>query len=536
MTSAEIIFVNGEVVTVNASDDILQAVAVQQNRIVAVGTNYEVLQFRGPKTRVVDLKGKTLMPGIIDAHVHMLIYGTNKLGVDCKNGVRSIEDIVGRLHQRAALTPSGEWIRGWGYNDAKLLEKRHPTRWDLDRVSTTHPIIVVRTCAHISAVNSKALEVLGITRHTPDPDGGRIERDERGEPTGVLKETAHMAAFEVAKYSRKEILTALQMADEDFVRNGITSIHEAGGYGPDQLRIIYEAVRDRLVRVRVYAMLGSLNRSEDVVEKMIQAGLITGIGDERFRLGPAKIFLDGSSSGPTCATRQPYTSNRMDYGILYFSQEQVDEILGAAHRLGFQITAHAVGDRAVEMMINCVEKALAHHPRSNHRHRIEHAGMVPPDLLKRMKAIGVIPVANPAFFFEFGEGYQVNYGDRVKYMFPMADYVREGMVAATGSDSPITAVDPMRGLYCAVTRLTENGSAIGPEQRVSRLQAVRAFTWSGAYASFEETTKGSLEPGKRADLVVLNGSLMTCHESEILSLSPVMTMIDGQIAYEGDLE
>lgn len=533
---AETIFLNGEIITVNASDDIVQGVAVQQDRIVAVGTDHEVLKFRGPKTRVVDLKGKTVIPGIIDAHVHMLIYGLNKLGVDCKNGVRTIDDIVERLAEKARQTPLGEWIRGWGYNDSKLQEKRHPTRWDLDRVSTTHPIIVVRTCAHISVVNSKALEVLGIKKETPDPNGGLIERDECGEPTGVLKEAAHMAAFEVAGYSRKEVLIALQMANQDFVRNGITSIHEAGTYGPDQLRTVYEAVRDRLVRVRVYAMLSVLNRSEEVVEKMIKAGVITGIGDERFRLGPAKIFLDGSSSGPTCATRLPYTSNPKDNGVLYFSQEQINQILGTAHQLGFQITAHAVGDKAVEMMITTIERVLSDHPRLNHRHRIEHAGIVPPDLLERMKAIRVIPVANPAFFFEFGDGYRVNYGDRVRYMFPMADYIREGMIAAIGSDGPITSIDPMRGIYCAVTRLSENGLTLGSEQRISRLQAIRSYTWNGAYASFEETIKGSLEPGKKADLVVLSGSLLTSHESDILSLSPVMTMIDGQIVYEEGLE
>ena len=529
---ADHLFVGGEVVTVNPNDDVAEAVAVGGGRILAVGTTEEILRLRGPGTKVVELGGRTLLPGFIDSHLHMLMYGANKLEVDLKNGVGSIGEILERLSRRAEETPEGEWVRGWGYNDGALAEGRHPTREELDRVSEDHPVFAGRTCGHISVVNSRALEVLSITRDTPDPEGGSIGRDDAGEPNGLLKETAHMRAFQTSAYGPEEMAEAMGLANDDFVRLGITSIHEAGGYGPPQMRAMYRSVRSGRVKVRIYAMVCSLNESEKFVEGALRGGMLTGMGDERFRIGPAKIFTDGASSGPTCATREPYTSDPTDSGILYYSQGEMYEILGAAHREGFQITAHAIGDKAVEMVINCIEKALTEHPREDHRHRIEHAGMVPPDLMQRIKALGIVPIPNPAFFYEFGEGYAKNYGERVEHMFPLADYAREGIIAASGSDAPVTVPNPMRGIYCAVTRETGSGTVVGVSQRTSLLHAIRSFTLNGAYASFEEGIKGSIEPGKLADLVVLDGSILSTPPEGLLSLAPALTMIEGEVVFE----
>ncbi len=529
---ADHLFVGGEVVTVNPNDDIVEAIAIGGGRILAVGSTEEILRLRGPGTRVVDLRGRSLLPGFIDSHLHMLMYGANKLGVDCKNGVGSVGEILEKLSLRAAETPEGEWVRGWGYNNGKLAEGRHPTRRELDRVSEDHPVFAGRTCGHISVVNSRALEILGITRDTPDPEGGSIGRDENGEPNGLLKETAHMTAFQEAAYSPEEMAEAMGLANDDFVRLGITSIHEAGGYGPSQMRAMYQSVRSGRVKVRIYAMVCSLNESEKFVEGAIRGGVMTGMGDERFRIGPAKVFTDGASSGPTCATREPYTSDPTDSGILYYSQGEIDEILGSAHREGFQITAHAIGDRAVEMVANCIEKALAEQPREDHRHRIEHAGMAPPDLMRRIKSLGIVPIPNPAFFYEFGEGYVKNYGERVEHMFPLASYAEEGITAASGSDAPVTVPNPMRGIYCAVTRETSSGTVVGGVQGTSLLHAIRTFTLNGAYASFEEGIKGSLEPGKLADLVVLDGTILSTPPEALLSLSPALTMIGGEVVFE----
>ncbi len=530
---ANLVFWNGQVITVDQELSIVEAVAVKDNKILAVGNNAEIKAFVGDQTQIIDLKGKSLLPGFIDSHIHLTLYGTNKLGVSCKEShIHSINDVLADLGRKAKQTPKGEWVRAWGFNETVIDEKRFPSRHELDQISIEHPIMIIRTCAHISVVNSKALELAGINDTTPDPEGGKIVRDVRGKVTGVLMETAHMNMFEKAKYSDEELRKGMSLASKDFISAGITSIHDAGGYGPNNLRIMQEAVRSKDVKLRVYAIVGALNNSEDFVKKMTQAGIITGLGDEKFRIGPAKVFTDGSSSGPTIATRQSYTSDPNNYGILYFSQEELNHILGEAHRKGFQITAHAQGDRAIELMLNCIEEALRQHPRDDHRHRIEHAGITPPDLLKHMKKLGVIPIPNPSFFYEFGDGYIKNYGERVHHMFPVRSFIDEGVIAAGGSDSPVTTHNPLMGIHVGVNRESRSGHGVGTNQRISVMEAIKLYTWNGAYASFEEDIKGSIEIGKLADFVILSDSILDVSSKNIKDIQVDMTVIDGEIVYQ----
>ena len=532
---ADKVFLGGQVITVDREHRIQEAVATKGNRILAVGSNEDIKPLIGKDTTVIELGGNSVLPGFVDSHLHMTMYGTNQLGISCKAPhIQSIEDILDALRQKARETPKGQWVRAWGFNELRIKEKRYPTRKELDEVSQEHPIIVIRTCAHISIVNSLALKLAGIDEHTPDPEGGKIGRDENGVPNGVMIEAAHMHMFETAKFSDDEMRKALTLASEDFVRAGITSVHDAGGYGPDNLRVMHQAVQSGDVKVRIYAMVCALNNSEEFVDKMIQSGVTTGLGDERFKIGPAKVFTDGSSTGPTAATRQPYTNNPEDCGVLYYSQERLNAVLGRAHEKGFQITAHAQGDRAIEMVLNCIETALAKHPRRNHRHRIEHAGITMPDLLARMKGLGVVPIPNPAFCYEFGDSYLEYYGDRVQHMYPVRDFVDNGMMVAGASDSPVTHCDPLLGIHAAVNRKSESGKEIGANQRISVLEAIRLYTWNGAYASFEEKIKGSIETGKLADLVVLNEPILNVSTERIKDLQVTMTLIDGKVVYSGD--
>ncbi|WNC17344.1 amidohydrolase [Brevibacillus brevis] len=530
---ADIVFRNGRVVTADAANRVVQAVAVKGNRIVAVGTNEEADRLIHSQTRIVDLKGRSLLPGFIDAHLHMTIYGTNKLGVDCKaRNITSIDDLLGALAEQAKKTPKGEWIRACGFDENRMVEKRYPTIGELDAISTEHPIFVMRTCAHHSIANSTAMALAGFDRNTPDPQGGRIDRDECGDLTGFLVETAHMQMFERAAFTEAEYMQGLRLASEDFVARGITSIHDAGGYGPDNFRAMQKAVQSGDVKVRIYAIVCALNRSEEFVRKMIDAGLVTGTGDERFRIGPAKVFTDGASIAPTMAMREPFDSRPGDCGILYYEQDELNTILGEAHAKGFQITAHAQGDRAIEMLLDCFETALAAHPRENHRHRIEHAGVSAPDLIERMARLGVVPIPNPAFIYEYGDSYVNNIGQRARHMFPARDQIDNGIIAAGASDSPVTSFDPLIGIHAAVNRMSKTGQAVGENQRVSVLEAIRMFTWNGAYASFEEGVKGSIEPGKLADLVVLGGDILSVPADRIKDLQVEMTMIDGEFVYQ----
>ena len=533
--TADTVFVNGQVVTVDAENRICEAVAVRNGWIVAVGTNDEVKSMIGDSTKIVDLGGMTLVPGFIDAHMHITLYGTNKLGVSCKAPhIESLSDILTDLKEKVEQTPKEQWVRAWGFNDTKVVEQRFLTKEELDEVSKEHPILVARACGHISMANSQALELAGIKESSPDPQGGKIGRDESGVTTGVLFEAAHMNIFEVAKFTDEEMSEALASASEDLVSAGITSVHDAGGYGADNLRVMQEAVRAGEVKTRIYAMICALNKSQEFVEDFLKCGVVTGLGDKKFMVGPAKVFTDGSSSGPTVGTREAYTSDPNDFGILYYSQEELNDILGRAHEKGFQITAHAQGDRAIEMTLDCIEFALEKHPREDHRHRIEHAGLTMPDLLERMKNMGVIPIPNPAFFHEFGDGYIKNYGDRVKHMYPARDFIDAEMIVAAGSDSPVTSYDPLLGIHVAVNRKSQSGKDIGPNQRVSVTEAIRLFTWNGAYASFEEDIKGSVEPGKLADLVVLSEEILSVPEEQIKDVEIELTMIDGEVVFQRD--
>lgn len=530
---ADVVLINGEVITVDQENSVVEAVAIKGNRIAAVGSNQVIKSLIGEETDVIDLHGKTLLPGFIDSHIHLILYGTNQLAVSCKaKHIDSIEALLKDLKKKAEETPEGEWVRAWGFNETVVKEKRYPTIDELDAVSKVHPIIVTRTCSHISVVNSKALEMAQIHVNTPDPNGGIIEKNQEGKLTGRLIETAHMVMNEVATYTESELKKAVKIASDHFIASGITSIHEAGGNGPESYRLLQQAVKNKDIRVRIYAMIGALNNSHQFVTKMVQAGVLTGTGDERFKVGPAKLFTDGSSTGPTIATRKPYTSDPTHFGILYYSEEEIYQVLGEAHKKGYQITVHAQGDKAIEMYLNCVERALEESPRKNHRHRIEHAGISSPDLQKRMKKLEMIPIPNPPFPYEFGEIYVEHYGERVNHMYAVRDFIDTGIMAAAGSDAPITDFNPLLGIHVAVNRKSQFGKEIGKNQSISVMEAIKLYTWNGAYASFEEEIKGSIEVGKLADLVILNDSILRVNPSQIKDLNVETTIIDGEIVFQ----
>ena len=529
---AEVVFINGEVITVDQKNTVTEAVAVKDNRIIFVGLNSEVNSFIGEKTSVIDLQGKTLLPGFIDSHIHLTYYGLNQLAINCKaEHIDSIRVLLDDLKKKSLETPKGEWIRAFGFNETAVKEMRYPTIDELNSISVEHPIMISRTCNHISVLNSKALELAQINENTPDPDGGVIERDLEGKMTGKLIEAANMEMSDVARHTEDEQRQAVKIASDHFIASGLTSVHDAGGQGPDSFRILQQAVKSRDIRVRVYAMICQINNSQEFVHKMMESGVVTGTGDERFKVGPAKMFTDGSSTGPTIATRKPYDSDPNNYGILYQSEEEIYEVLGEAHKKGYQLTVHAQGDKAIEMYLNCVEKAIEESPRTNHRHRIEHAGISSPDLQERMKKLGIIPIPNPPFPYEFGEIYVRHYGDRVQHMYAARDYIDQGIIAAGGSDAPVTDINPLLGIHVAVNRKSQSGMDIGSSQCISVMEAIKLYTWNGAYASFEEDIKGSIEVGKLADLVVLNDSILNVSPDQIKDLKVEKTMIDGEIIY-----
>ncbi|MGE7665304.1 amidohydrolase [Ureibacillus composti] len=530
---ADYVFYNGEVITVDANNSIVDSVAIKGNRILAVGEFESLQQFIGEETKQIDLNGRSLLPGFNDAHLHLVYYGVNQLAISCKSPEQtSVETLLNALKEKAKVTPPGRWIRAWGFNENTVTEQRYPTLEELNAVSTEHPILISRTCGHISILNQTALNLAKIDEHTPDPQGGVIEKDSNGKLTGRLIEAASMQIAEIATYSEDELKEGIKIANEHFLKTGITSVGEAGTFGSESFRTLQLAIQQGLLQIRVYALLGSLTDSKDFSEKIIASGVVTGTGNEWFRLGPVKLFTDGSSTGPTIATREGYTSDPENHGILYYTEEEIYNVLGIAHKLGYQITVHAQGDKAIEMYLNVVERALKEHPRDNHRHRIEHAGISTPDLQDRIKELGMVPIPNPPFHYEFGESYIRNYGERVNYMYPARDFIDKGIIAAAGSDSPVTDYPPLLGIHTAVNRKSKNGVDVGVEQAVEVLEAIKMYTWNGAYASFEEEIKGSIEPGKLADIIILNGSILKEDKTRIKDLQIDATIVDGKIAFE----
>lgn len=530
---ADIIFFNGPVLTVDHKDSIESGVAIKDNKIIYSGSTTSAFAYGDESTRFVDLKGRSLIPGFIDSHLHTAVLGANTLAIDCRSpGVSSIEDIKTLIKEAAKVTPKGQWIRGWGYDQSKLIEKRHPNKWDLDEAAPDHPVILTRVCAHISAHNSKSLELAGVTDDALDPDGGVMDRM-NGAVTGVMRENAHMQILKTSQLSKEELIEAMGAANDRLIKEGITSVHDSGGYGNIQMRAIQEAVNQKKIQIRLYAMIFSFVDNLSFVEEYIHMGLHTGFGDHRFKIGPAKLMIDGSSSGPTAATIEAYTSNPKDSGILSMTEEQVDSIIMRAHEAGWQVTSHAVGDKAVTIIVNAIEKALKAVPRENHRHRIEHCAMINDELLARIERLGIIPITNPIFLYEFGDGYLVNYGKTRAYkMFTSKSFFDKGIMVAGSSDCPITFSNPILNMHLAINRETQTGQIINPDERVSIKQALRMFTYNGAYASFDEDTKGSIEVGKLADLVILSGSLLDTPLERITDLTVDMTVIDGKIVYE----
>ena len=536
---ADIIIKNGKVLTVNQTNDIVEAVAIRGDKILAVGSNADVDAYLGESTRVIDAAGKTVLPGFIDAHIHVGVFGLLDHGVIdvAYPKVKNIADIQALIRADAAKKKPGEWIKLNGYDHNKLEEKRHPTKEDLDAAAPNNPVQLTRCCAHMGVYNTLALEKAGVKsadQYAPD----EVVLNEDGSLHGLLKETAHMDTSTKVEYSNEELVNGYANADQLLPSLGVTSAHDAGAYGAVSTRALQDACLSGAVKTRINAMIFDMFGKQSgikYIDSFLATGIHSGCGNEHFRVGPVKIMLDGSSSGPSSAVIDGYTHEPDNHGIQVWTQEEADEMVMKAHLAGYQMTAHAVGDKAVTIMVNAIEKALAACPRPNHRHRIEHCGITNPELIERIAKLGIVPISNPAFISINASDYNRYYGSRVDYMFAMKSYLDKGIITAIGSDAPITYPNPMNSLFGALNRMDQKTRDLcGEKQKVNVLEAVRMFTYNGAYASFEENIKGSLEPGKLADVVVLDQDLLTYPVEKVQDVKVRYTLVGGEVAYTAD--
>jgi predicted amidohydrolase YtcJ len=470
-TTADTIFTNGSIITVDEGDRIHEAVAVAGNRIIQVGDASTVEKLAGPETEVIDLKGRSLVPGFIDAHCHPTAHGSIKAHIQCgPDHVSSIEDIKRVVAERAKTTTTDEWILGFGYDHKQLAERRHPTKWDLDEAAPNHRVCIFRTCLHMLAVSSLALTAAGYTHDSPDPEGGKLERNEQGELTGMIYERARDPFTRVmARPSLDASEKHIAAMNDDFLRLGITGAHDATGVSPYDMKAYQKCAEDGRLKVRIYAM-ARIAGKVGFGAHLMKTGILHGFGNERLRMGGLKMQIDGAGTGGTAALREHYPGDENNFGILHMEPEKLEGMVLEGHKAGYQIGIHAQGDKAIEITINAYEKALKQYPRQHHRHQIIHCGFLDEELMDRMQALRLFPALGSPFLYELGDTYIDIYGmDRLGCVFPLRSLLERGIVAPLTSDTPVIDPNPMHGIYQAVTRKTKSGQVIAPDETVSVL-------------------------------------------------------------------
>ncbi|UCD46047.1 MAG: amidohydrolase [Candidatus Bathyarchaeota archaeon] len=531
-TRADLVLLNGKVVTADAKDTIAEAVAVKGSRIVAVSNNRLISEAIGEGTEVVDLEGRTVFPGLIDSHMHPGSYGVFWVrGVKCGPDVESMEKLLERVKEKADATPAGRWILGYALDDVKL--GRYPSRRELDGVTPENPLYIQRRDGHIGVANSLALEAAGITVNTPDPPHGKIDRDEDGEPTGVLRESAKdLVSGMFPSYTVDEFVEGLKHVFDEFIGLGLTTIH-ASMTDSTEFKAMQRLRKDEELKLRV--CVHASGREEGMLESLIAAGIQTPFGDDWLKLTEVEWVFDTSTSGRTAAYYDPYVGEPDNYGILLYDQEDITDRVTRAHRAGIRIGLDGIGDRGIDRALDAIEAALREQPREDHRHRIEHCCYVPPPIQRRLKELGVIDASANGFLHDLGDAYKANRGEeQMRWMWPHRTLIDQGIPAPAHSDCPVCSPNPWLGIYSLVTRKTSSGDTLYAGEGITPMEAIRAYTVDGAHAAWEEDLKGSIEPGKLADMVVLDGDPLTMPHEELKDVRTLMTVVDGRIVYRSD--
>jgi predicted amidohydrolase YtcJ len=525
--AADTVITGASVYTMDPQQPRAEAVALRGDRILAVGSLSYVNQFTSRLTRVVDAHGQTLLPAFIDAHSHPLLQSV-ATGVDV--GLASIADVKAALARKAASTPPGMWVVGIMYDDTKFREGRALNRRDIDDVVSEHPVIVRHRGGHTAVVNSRALELAGITINTPDPVGGKFFRD-NGELTGKVAELAVEVFEKVGTWPTEDRATRAQSAaliSRKMAACGLTSTTDA--FTERDNFIAYQDARDAdALCFRITVMP---NGRAELYAGMKMAGLRSGFGDDMIRIGAVKYAADGSASERTMRMSTPYTGRPEDFGILTMDQQQIDEAVQDALAHGFRIGIHANGDVTIGMVLNAYERGLKNWSGPNPRLRIEHCSLVNADLIARIKALGVIPAPFYTYAYYHGEKWS-EYGDaKMEHMFAHRSFLDAGIPVAPASDFTPGPYEPMMALQSMVTRQDRAGRVWGPSQRITIDEALKVCTVNGAYASFEENLKGSLTPGKLADCVLLGSDPHHTDPTRLVDIPIVRTILGGKTVHE----
>jgi predicted amidohydrolase YtcJ len=515
--SAELVLVNGTILTMGKSNRIARAVAVKKGKILGVGTNAEVKRWIGRRTKTIDLKNKTVLPGFIDSHAHMVSLGRPLPWVDLRH-VSSIKEIQRLLKAEVRNTSNGKWILGRGWDQERLREKRFPTRWDLDIVSVDNPILIIRACGHAAVANTKVLRIAKMDKKSPAVLREFVDTNAAGEPTGLVTEKAVDLLSSLPQPSEENLLGACCRACSEAAKYGLTSIACIAS-DPREVQALQKLRKEGRLSVRVYVMV-PVECFDDFRDKRID--------DPFLKLRCLKIFADGSLGARTAALQEPYKDEPSKSGMLYYSRAQLRNLVKKAEESGFQVAVHAIGDRAVKETLSAFGSVLSKEQIAEHRHRIEHASLLSPDLIRLIRALGVLVCVQPCFVVsDFWVSRRLG-PERARWVYAFKSLMKSGVLLASSSDAPIELVSPLLGVWAAVAKHRLR------EERLSVEEALRTYTINAAYFSFEEAVKGSIEVGKYADLTILSHNPLKVEPSKLKDIQVEMTIVDGKIVYSSE--
>ncbi len=540
---ADVIFTHGNVFTGALDSSSLaagkraEAIAVRGDRIMAVGTRDEIAKLKGPDTKVVDLDGHFVMPGFNDAHLHLGHAGEEKANVNLV-GVKSLEEFRERIRAKVEKAAPAEWVIGRGWDETLWPVKTVPTRWDVDEVSSGHPIFLTRVDGHIAVANTRALQLASIDMATRNPEGGKIDRDDAGTPTGILRETAQEAVLAVippVTHDKRRLQA--EMALEDLASNGVTSAQDNSDW--EDFQVYEELEHDGKLTARISEWL-PFNDSLEELSKKRSAHSAT---DNMLHTGMLKGFMDGSLGSKTAALLEPYSDDPKNSGIPQYDQSKLNDMAKERVLAGYQLGFHAIGDKGVQMALEAfaeAEKAAkagnvkAANGGADYRLRIEHSQVTTPQQIQRYKELKVIASMQPSHLLTDMNWAESRLGPkRAEHSYAWAEFLRRGVTLAFGTDYPVEPVSPFRGLYAAITRQSEDGKkTYYPEQKLTIEQAIAAYTTGSAFAEFAEKEKGKLQPGMLADFVVLDRDITSVLPPKILETKVLRTVVGGKTVYE----
>ncbi|MBN2401455.1 MAG: amidohydrolase [Spirochaetes bacterium] len=488
--------------------------AVKDGIIVEVSGNERIHFFSTDSTMLIDCKNRTVVPGFIDAHGHLAGYSESLVSINLSSyeHFKSISDIIKAINSASKDISPGNWIRGKFYNEFYLAEKRHPNRYDLDRASLLHPIKLTHRSSYASVLNSLALNLAGITAETGDPPDGIIDRDpETGEPTGILYGMGAYLAKKISVLENDELVRGAKLANEKLLSYGITTIQDASALNDNSRWDMFRTWKDEGIFKPALVMMYGINAFNGMKEKVYHP-----YGDSKaLSLGGVKIVLNEIT------------------GSLSPSQEELKGMVLSIHAAGLQAIMHAVDETGVRAACEAVEYALKKQPRADHRHRIEHCSVCPPDTVKRIRALGITVVTQPSFVYYSGDRYLGTVPrNQLKYLYPTGTLMRNGIRIAGSSDFPIADPNPIMGIYAAVTRNTAGGRTVLAEERIEPAEALKMYTLNAAEAMFEEKGRGSITPGKAADFAILSDDPTKASADKIQSITVEMTIIAGEIVWK----